>query len=113
MKPHTAGTLYVPSLNGEQNWLNIFSSRTDVSYRAVEASRAMQRISLIGTNSASAVPLPDACIDYIFTDPPFGGNLMYSELNYLWEAWLRVRTDNRPEAIENKVQRRLSSITSG
>jgi hypothetical protein len=29
---------------------------------------------------------------------------MYSELNFLWEAWLRVFTNNKPEAIENKVQ---------
>lgn len=43
-------------------------------------------------------------IDYIFTDPPFGGNLMYSELNFLWESWLKVFTNNKPEAIENKVQ---------
>jgi hypothetical protein len=42
--------------------------------------------------------------NYIFTDPPFGGNLMYSELNFLWEAWLKVFTNNKPETIENKVQ---------
>ncbi len=24
MKPHTVGTLYIPSVSGEQNWLNIF-----------------------------------------------------------------------------------------
>lgn len=29
---------------------------------------------------------------------------MYSELNFLWEAWLRVRTDNELEAIKNRVQ---------
>jgi hypothetical protein len=29
---------------------------------------------------------------------------MYSELNFLWEAWLRVFTNNKPEAIENNVQ---------
>jgi len=43
-------------------------------------------------------------VDYVFTDPPFGGNLMYSELNFLWEAWPKVFTNNKPEAIENKVQ---------
>lgn len=31
---------------------------------------------------------------------------MYSELNFLWEAWLRVFTNNRSEAIVNKVQRK-------
>ena len=29
---------------------------------------------------------------------------MYSELNFLWESWLKVKTNNRSEAIENKVQ---------
>ena len=43
-------------------------------------------------------------IDYIFTDPPFGDNLMYSELNFLWEAWLKVFTNNESEAIINKSQ---------
>jgi len=29
---------------------------------------------------------------------------MYSELNFLWEAWLKVVTNNKPEAVTNKVQ---------
>jgi hypothetical protein len=29
---------------------------------------------------------------------------MYSELNFLWESWLKVSTNNGPEAIENKTQ---------
>ena len=43
-------------------------------------------------------------MDYLFVDPPFGSNLMYSELNYIWESWLRVLTCNRTEAIMNKEQ---------
>jgi hypothetical protein len=31
---------------------------------------------------------------------------MYSELNFLWEAWLKVFTNNKPEAIVNKVQKK-------
>ena len=106
MKPHTAGTLYVPSLNGEQNWLNIFSSRVDVTRRAIIASRLVHRSVLVSVGSAGSVPLAESSIDYIFTDPPFGGNLMYSELNFLWESWLRVTTNNGPEAIENSAQKK-------
>jgi hypothetical protein len=29
---------------------------------------------------------------------------MYSELNFIWESWLKVRTNNKTEAIENKSQ---------
>jgi hypothetical protein len=47
-----------------------------------------------------------ASVDYIFLDPPFGANIMYSELNFLWEAWLKVFTNNKPEAIVNAVQQK-------
>jgi DNA modification methylase len=59
---------------------------------------------IVSTNSATAVKLPDSSIDYIFTDPPFGDNLPYSELNFLWESWLRVYTNNQDEAIVSKTQ---------
>ena len=45
-------------------------------------------------------------IDYIFVDPPFGANLFYSELNFIWESWLKVWTCNKAEAIENSVQKK-------
>jgi len=35
---------------------------------------------------------------------PFGGNLMCLELNFLWEAWRKVLTNNKSGAIEHKVQ---------
>jgi 16S rRNA G966 N2-methylase RsmD len=43
-------------------------------------------------------------VDYIFTDPPFGGNLNYYELSFLWEAWLKVLTNNKSEAVINNAQ---------
>jgi DNA modification methylase len=108
MKGLTAGTLYVPSLSGEQNWLNIFSERVAAIKRQLSATHQACQLGQvsISTGSSTALPLPANCIDYIFTDPPFGGNLMYSELNFINEAWLRVLTDNRPEAITNVVQRK-------
>jgi hypothetical protein len=48
--------------------------------------------------------VPSESADYLFVDPPFGDNLMYSELNFLWESWLRVWTNDKPEAIENEAQ---------
>ena len=43
-------------------------------------------------------------MDFVFVDPPFGANLNYSELNFNWESWHKVWTNNKAEAIENKVQ---------
>ena len=48
--------------------------------------------------------VPENSIDYIFTDPPFGSNLNYSELSFIWEDWLKVITNNKEEAIINRSQ---------
>lgn len=59
---------------------------------------------LVTTGSASVLNVLDESVDYIFTDPPFGDNLPYSELNFLWEAWLRAFTNTRSEAIVSQYQ---------
>ena len=33
--------------------------------------------------------IPDGSIDYVFTDPPYGGSIQYFELSTLWASWLR------------------------
>ncbi len=95
------GTWYIASLPIETNVLARFALR-----RRTQGSRDRVSASNCSTETASAgwISLDNDRADYIFTDPPFGGNLMYSELNFLWEAWLKVFTNNKPEAIENKVQ---------
>lgn len=48
--------------------------------------------------------LPDSSIDYIFTDPPFGENIFYADLNFLVESWHGVTTDAQPEAIIDRFK---------
>lgn len=61
--------------------------------------------SVIHTGSATNLSfLPDESVDLIFTDPPFGSFINYSEMNILWESWLGVFTDSKNEAIVSKVQ---------
>lgn len=103
MKPHTAGTMYIPSISGEQNWLNIFSSRCAAASRGIVAKDKSNQV-FISTGTAGAIGAPDSSMDYIFLDPPFGSNLMYSELNFLWESWLGVHTQPKAEAVESKSQ---------
>lgn len=63
--------------------------------------------SVIHTGSATNLSfLPDESVDLIFTDPPFGSFINYSEMNILWESWLGVFTDSKNEAIVSKVQKR-------
>lgn len=50
--------------------------------------------------------MPDNSVDYFFFDPPFGSNITYSELNSLMESWLGVLTNRKPEAIEDRHQKK-------
>lgn len=95
------GTLYISSVSIETNPLERFSLRISSVPFTASGGQA-----LITTGSASSIALPDASIDYIFIDPPFGANIMYSELNFLWESWLKVSTNSKDEAIENRTQKK-------
>jgi 16S rRNA G966 N2-methylase RsmD len=96
------GTFYLPSFSAETSVLGTLSTRL---YKLVRVLADLPRGgAIVETRSTATHTWVESTADYIFTDPPFGGNLMYSELNFLWEAWLRVFTNNKPEAIENEVQ---------
>jgi hypothetical protein len=43
--------------------------------------------------------LADDSADYVFTDPPFGSNIFYSDMNLFHEAWIGRTTDPEPEAV--------------
>lgn len=60
----------------------------------------------MSTGSVATLPLPDGSIDYIFTDPPFGENIYYADLNFLVESWHRVTTDATTEAIVDRFKKK-------
>jgi DNA modification methylase len=101
-----SGTLYVPSLVAESNVLNLLiGKQTDFLsvYNKIKNFCGAQ----INVGSTSDLKnIEENTIDYIFTDPPFGGNLNYSELSFIWEAWLKVFTNQKQEAIISAVQRK-------
>lgn len=101
-----SGTYYVPALLREISALDAIERFSKKLQRALmrDVTSYGKRNLMIATCSLHSSNIPSNSLDYVFTDPPFGGNLMYSELNFLWEAWLKVFTNNGPEAIENKVQ---------
>lgn len=43
-------------------------------------------------------------IDYIFTDPPYGGGIQYIELSMIWNAWLGNLPSNKEEIVINPTQ---------
>ena len=93
------GTLYVSSLIREIDVLS-FIGRKIEKYLQIQYAKSG---ALISTSSTTMLALPNNTCDYIFTDPPFGDNLNYSELSFVWESWLKVITNNLTEAVMNKV----------
>lgn len=99
---YQSGTLYVPSLPVEKNIIDgIRKQKLGIIADSLSKVTTNQAVT---TNSTTDSPLPDAVIDYIFIDPPFGSNIMYSELNFLSESWQKVKTNINDEAIENRAQ---------
>ncbi len=52
--------------------------------------------------SADKIELPDNSVDYVFTDPPFGSNIFYSDMTLFQEAWLGYTTDHSCEAVVDR-----------
>lgn len=94
------GTLYCPSIHSEVPIFPQISSRSSSAFVNVGKIENVA----IGTSSTSVLDIDSNSLDYVFIDPPFGANINYSEMSFLWEAWLKVRTNNKTEAIENDIQ---------
>jgi hypothetical protein len=102
-----SGTLYVSAITAEIPVVHYFRDKLKEIGRAAASRRTRKANARIATHSADDLrELPDHSIDYIFTDPPFGGNLNYSELNLLYEAFLGVQTNATPEAVVNPNQQK-------
>jgi DNA modification methylase/DNA-directed RNA polymerase subunit RPC12/RpoP len=102
-----SGTLYVSSMIHEVNIIDFIDRK--IAKRILinkDAGINLGKVKITTQSCNNFDNINSNSIDYIFTDPPFGDNLMYSELNFLWEAWLKVFTNNKTEAIINKVQRK-------
>ena len=100
-----SGTLYIGSQIRENNIITDFRNKLILRIKKnVETYNFSKSNFIISTASITNLNINDNCIDYIFIDPPFGSNLMYSELNFIWESWLRLKTEIKSEAIVNNSQ---------
>jgi len=97
------GTLYVPSLHAEQSTLSSLITKTKKVVGNYKSSEFNIKNTLVQAGSLTDMKVPSNSLDYIFLDPPFGANISYSELNFIWESWLKVKTSIAKEAIENTV----------
>jgi len=55
-------------------------------------------------DATNLVHLPNDCIDYILTDPPYGDAIQYSELSFIWNCWLKQVYEIANEIVINPEQ---------
>ena len=98
------GVYYIPSLHEETAYWRILEGKLKRLVTALSNKYAIAGHSVITTGSATNLQLQDDSIDYVFTDPPFGENIFYADLNFQLEAWHGVVTKSSTEAIIDKFK---------
>lgn len=98
------GVYYVSSITTEVSPWYQFEGKISRLTSAFGSFSQRKAAVVTSTSTAARVGVPDNSIDYIFTDPPFGENIFYADLNFLVEAWHGVITDSHPEAIIDRFK---------
>ena len=98
--------LYIPSILAERNIIPLLRGKVADILPAFTFEKSNNNFIVSCGSSTDLKNIPDNAIDYIFVDPPFGDNLMYSELSFIWEAWLKVTTNSKDEAIMSTAQKK-------
>jgi hypothetical protein len=92
------GTYYVPARGHDVNVGRFWGEAVADMARGYAAIGAVEAPRIV-CGSATRLDLPDESVDYVFTDPPYGGKVQFGELNFVWEAWLGLDTAWHDEEI--------------
>ncbi len=98
-----SGVYYIPSQVAEISpWYRLDSKVSQIpdSFMKLQLSRGKHVA--VTTAACSESAIADNSVDYVFTDPPFGENIYYADLNFLVESWHRTFTKTAPEAIVDR-----------
>jgi 16S rRNA G966 N2-methylase RsmD len=103
-------TYYIAPVYYEWNVFELFDRKVEASIRAdAELSLDSEARASAAYELASADRLThvdDMSVDYVFTDPPFGSNIFYSDMSLFHEAWLGATTDHDSEAVVHTTGKR-------
>lgn len=98
------GVLYISGLPVEKNVFLGLRRKIETIRQAFATLHGLEGQVEVRQGSSLQTNLADASVDYVFTDPPFGGNIPYSEVNFISEAWLGRSTNTRDEAVISGFQ---------
>ena len=110
IRPLGVNSYWIPSDSIEENLWWRFLERTQNYRKSLKSLNDMRegtkvRVPTIhNSSSLSMESLKDSSIDYIFTDPPYGETIQYSELSFIWNTFLKGKYKVKEELIVNSVQ---------
>lgn len=112
-------TYYVAPVFYEWNVLDLFQRKVGAAIRADEFIRSTAggplfadegpRVEYRVGSAADLSWIEDSSVDYVFTDPPFGSNIFYSDMSLFQEAWLGRFTDPAAEAVIHTDSKRKAT----
>jgi len=103
---YLTGVYYVPAQHSELSPWYILDGKLARLKKCFSPMPARPGAAIATTGDCGRIPIPGDCVDYVFTDPPFGENIYYADLNYLVESWHRVVTPAEPEAIVDQAKKK-------
>lgn len=96
------GVYYIPSQIAEISVKYRYESKLKAVSGTFRTTFSQMGNICLTSGSTTQLALHDNSVDYIFTDPPFGENIYYADLNFLFESWHGVHTNTTSEAIVDK-----------
>lgn len=106
-------TYYIAPVYYEWNVFELFGRKVEAAKRsddelfgAMPLLQPSPDVDYVIASADRLAHLEDESIDYVFTDPPFGSNIFYSDMNLFHEAWLGQTTDHVSEAVVHTTGKR-------
>jgi DNA modification methylase len=103
---YMSGLYYIASQHSECSPWYILEGKLKRLSKALGSQNCGDKSAVIGTGGSQILNFSKNTIDYIFTDPPFGENIYYADLNFLVESWHKVFTNATSEAIVDKAKKK-------
>jgi DNA modification methylase len=101
-------TYYIAPVYYEWNVFELFGRKVEAALRSDEIlfldspllrGRPEEDLDYTLASADCLAHLVSESVDYVFTDPPFGSNIFYSDMNLFHEAWLGEVTNHASEAV--------------
>lgn len=108
-------TYYIAPVYYEWNVFELFGRKIEAALRSDELvfdqdtlfpSHSDEDLTYTLASADHLTHVASESIDYVFTDPPFGSNIFYSDMNLFHEAWLGQVTDHASEAVVHTTGKR-------